>query len=88
MAGVRSLPTFQIYRRGTKVAEQIGANPKLEQWLLEHDNAMPTSFTGSGRTLGGEPGPHLLPCCALWRKHVHFCWAIISVCLRLGSSHC
>ena len=54
MAGIRSLPTFQIYRRGTKVAEKLGADPNLEQWLQEHDNAMPESFTGTGRTLGGE----------------------------------
>ena len=53
MAGIRSLPTFQIYRRGTKVAEKLGADPNLEKWLLEHDNAMPESFMGTGRTLGG-----------------------------------
>ena len=53
MFSIRSLPTFQIYRRGAKVAEQIGANPNLEAWLLEHDNAVPAAFSGSGRTLGG-----------------------------------
>ena len=64
MAGIRSLPTFQIYRRGTKVAEKLGADPHLEQWLQEHDNAMPESFTGTGRTLGGRTNlqPRLAGC--------------------------
>lgn len=53
--GIQSLPTFQIWRGGQKVAETIGATQNLEGWLEQHSSPIPSMepFKGSGRTLAG-----------------------------------
>ncbi|KAK9838732.1 hypothetical protein WJX74_002265 [Apatococcus lobatus] len=53
-AGVRAMPTFQIFRQGKKVEEVRGADVKSLLALLEKYNAIGGPFSGQGRTLAGE----------------------------------
>lgn len=64
--GIQSLPTFQIWRGGQKVAETIGATQNLEGWLEQHSSPIPSMepFKGSGRTLAGTPQSHVCDCTA------------------------
>ncbi|KAF8555117.1 thioredoxin [Imleria badia] len=38
--GIRSLPTFQVYKDGNKIREQIGANPAGLQTLVQSGIAL------------------------------------------------
>ncbi|KAK9865163.1 hypothetical protein WJX84_007137 [Apatococcus fuscideae] len=53
-AGVRAMPTFQIFRQGKKVEEVRGADVKSLLALLEKYNAIGGPFSGQGRTLAGD----------------------------------
>ena len=58
---VAALPTFQIFKNGSKVDEVVGADVRALTALLEKHNAACSVFSGKGRTLAGAPGssyPH------------------------------
>ena len=56
-----ALPTFQIFKNGSKVDEVVGADIRALTALLEKHNAACSVFSGKGRTLAGAPGPSYLP---------------------------
>lgn len=58
---VAALPTFQIFKNGSKVDEVVGADVRALTALLEKHNAACSVFSGKGRTLAGAPGPSCLP---------------------------
>ena len=58
---VAALPTFQIFKSGSKVDEVVGADVRALTALLEKHNAACSVFSGKGRTLAGAPGPSCLP---------------------------
>ena len=52
-----ALPTFQIFKSGSKVDEVVGADVRTLTALLEKHNAACSVFSGKGRTLAGGSGP-------------------------------
>lgn len=58
--GVTAMPTFQIYVKGQKVEQIVGANvPELKAALEKYKGQ--ASFAGTGRTLGGKVQTAILP---------------------------
>lgn len=50
---VRAMPTFIIFVKGQKVEEIVGANPNQLKASVEKYKGL-GSFSGTGRTLGGD----------------------------------
>ncbi len=53
--GISAMPTFQFYRRGSRVAELQGADPGGLQSTIERHapSSSEVAFAGAGQTLGG-----------------------------------